>query len=168
MKSTTNKNSKKLFTTLTILLLLTSIVMSIPMANASTTPMTVTIDDPIGDQTTDYSMTFTTTTSGIVEAIEIIFPEGFDVSDAELVSAINLGPGALSNPGNGQTLRYIVEDSTVIPAGRIIAIHLSNIVNINVAGNYTLTVTTRDYYEIIEGPVELRTLHHTPRITGRP
>ena len=154
MKSITNKNNKKLFTTITIALLLTSIIMSIPMANASAMPVTVTIDDPIAKQTTDYSITFTTTTSGIVEAMEIIFPDGFDVSDAELVSAINLGPGALSNPGNGQTLRYIVEDSTVIPAGRIIAIHLSNIVNINEAGNYTITVTTRSYYEIIDAPVE--------------
>ncbi len=168
MKTITSKKSKKLFTLLTLILLLVPTVMAIPMASASAPPVTVTVDDETAAHTTDYAITFTTATSGIVEAIEIIFPDGFDLSDAELVSIINLGPGVLSRPGNGQTFRYIVNDATVIPAGRIIAIQLSNIVNAASAGNYTIIVSTRTYEEIIDGPEESEPFTINPVLTVSP
>jgi hypothetical protein len=144
--------NKKIFTILTITLLLTSAFMAAPLASALPSPVTATASNAAAANITNYAITFTTQTSGIIEALEIIFPNGFDVSQAKLDSAINLGPGTLSNPGQGQTLRYLVEDPTVVPAGRIIAIQLTNIQNPAYAGVYNVTATTRSFLSIIEGP----------------
>ncbi len=169
MQTLTSKNGKKIFAASTLMLLFVSLFLTVPLTSATAlSTVTVTVDNQNAANTTDYSITFTTATSGIVEAIEFIFPDGFDVSSAEKVSVINLGSGQLSNPGDGQTIRYLVDDAVVIPAGRIIAIQLSGIVNTNVAGDYVITVTTRTYEDIIDGPVDSASFTINPSFTVNP
>ncbi len=136
------------------------------MANARV-GMEVTIDDERAGRITNYSLTFIAEESGIVSALEIIFPDGFNVSAAKLGAAINLGPGKLSNPDNGQTLRYTVDDPTVIPRGRIIALQINDVVNSRFAGIYNLTVTSRSPVEIIDGPRISEPFAITPSLTVR-
>jgi hypothetical protein len=161
--------NKRLPTITVIALLLIAAFPATVMANGTTTPIvTVAVYDPTAAQTTDYGITFTTASSGILYSLEIMFPEGFDVSAAEASSAVNIGQGTLSNPGNSQILRYAVNDPTVIPAQRIIAIQLTNIVNIDATGNYTVTAATTSFFDIIDGPVDSQNFTINPTLTINP
>lgn len=169
MKKLISKNSTRVFAIISITLLVMSAFLATPMGSATPVPLvTVTPDDATAAKTTDYGITFTTTSSGFICSLEIIFPDGFDLSSATLGSVVNLGPGALSNPGHTQTLRYTVMNPTVIPAGRIIAIQINSIGNIASAGNYNLTATTTDYMDIIDGPATSEVFTIKPLLTVNP
>jgi hypothetical protein len=161
--------NKKFPAIIVIAFLLMHAFITTTMANGtSEATVTVTVDDPTAAQTTDYGITFTTNTSGLVNYLELIFPEGFDVSAAEIESVVNLGDGILSNPSDSQILVYTVTEPTVIPAGRIIAFQLTNIVNIDTAGNYTITAATTTYFSIIDGPVDSENFTINPALTVKP
>ena len=155
------KTNKKLFATIITTLLILSIFLSTPTVSAMPPPATITLGDDTAARTTDYAVTYTVIHSGIIAAVELIFPDGFDVSAANVSSAINIGSGRITNP-NAQTLRYEVEDPAVIPQGRIIALQLTNIVNIDSAGEYQIVLTTRTYSAIIDGPYDSQTFKINP------
>lgn len=165
------KNSKtktKLFTLTIITLITLSALLATPVTTGIAPPSTVTPYDPTATQTTDYGITYTPSHSGILHAFEMIFPDGFDVSQAQVESAVNIGPGELTNPGNGQTLRYEVYDPTVIPAGRIFALQLTGIVNPDHAGIYNITTSTRTFTTIIDDPAESDLFAINPILTISP
>ena len=164
MKPIKYKNNKKLFTTLLTTILLLSVFLLSPPASAQPTTA-ITVYNPTATQESDYAIIFTTHNSGIINAVEVLFPDGFDVSNAELSSVFNLGSGQLYNPDSGQVLRYVLNDPVVVPSGRAIVIELSGIVNIDQAGYYQLIVTTRSYFEIIDGPVDSTLFAINPLLT---
>jgi hypothetical protein len=168
MRLMKNLTKTKLFTLTTIILLASSIFMTAPITAGKIMSTTVTPTDPTATQTTNYAITFIPYNSGIIYAMEMIFPDDFNVSGAEMVAAINLGPGKLTNPDHDQTLRYTVDDPTVIPEGRIIAIELSNIKNPAFAGEYNITTTTRSYTAIIDGPEDSQIFRISPVLTTNP
>ena len=162
-------NKKRLPAIIAILLLLMPAFMTTVVANGeSDAIVTVTPDDPTAAQTTDYGITFTTNSSGTVAVLEIIFPDGFDLSGVELDAVVNIGDGTLFNPSNTQTIVYEVTNPVVIPAGRVIALQLTNIVNINTAGNYTVTAVSGTFFGILDGPSDSGNFTINPTLTVNP
>ena len=129
---------------------------------------TVTVDNPTASQTTNFGIAFTTHSSGIVYAIEMIFPDGFDISNAKLAGAVNLAQGELYSISNTQTLTYILNNPSVIPAARTIGLEIGNIQNIAAEGQYQLTLTTRSYTDIIDGPYQSDNFTINPQLTIDP
>ncbi len=164
-----NLLNKKLFAILTITLLAASAFLTVPPTSAASPPLvTVTVDNPTADQTTTYGITLQTGASGIVSAFEVIFPDGFDISDAKFTGAVNIGQGDLESISSTQTIQYAVQNPTVIPEGRIIALELGNIKNVAAEGPYNLTVTTCDFFDIVDGPIETQNFTINPQLTVDP
>jgi hypothetical protein len=99
-----------------------------------------------------YDISFRTATSRIVKTIEMDFPTGTYVGSALLVETTGIGPGTVAASA-GEVLTYTVSNAVNIPANTKIRIQVSNINNPQDAGNYMVTITTRNTANaIIDGP----------------
>jgi hypothetical protein len=100
-----------------------------------------------------YDVKFTTSTTGTIKTIEMIFPPGTYLGAARALEVEGIGEGK-PKLISGSTLVYEVNDPVSIPAGTEIRLEFMNINNPPTASNtHTVTVTTRDSSSIIiDGP----------------
>ncbi len=169
MKTTSNS---KIFATLTITLLLISMVFAATPLTSAMVPLQVTPMDDTATATTDYGITLTTVHPGVIAFIQMDFPAGFDLSAADVSAVVNLGDGYIYNFDN-QTLIYSVYSPTFVPADKIVAIEISNIVNINASGTYDVGLTTLQYgandeIVVIDGPWHSEDFFINPLLTVTP
>jgi hypothetical protein len=170
----TNLTKNRILTTVIIALLFISTFMTAPLIVAATISLgTVTPVDKTATATTDYGLIITTRNSGVIEYVQLDFPEGFDLTDANVSNTVNIGTGYIYNFGN-QTLIYAIEDPIFVPGHKAFAIELTDIVNIDVAGYYTIEITTYQYssaddrYTAIDGPESSQEFAINPLLTATP
>ena len=106
-----------------------------------------------------FEITFTTTTSGMIKSIDMVFPAGFIVSITKLIEKSGIGEGAIltSNSPNGPMVTYTVTSPVNIAAGIPIRFELANIQNANTAGNTHISITSKSPTNIIDGPTSSTT-----------
>ncbi|HUL51666.1 MAG TPA: collagen-like protein, partial [Verrucomicrobiae bacterium] len=106
-----------------------------------------------------YVVTFTTATDGSIKIIEVLFPPGFDVSKAKIISGIIVHPEFLFI--NGQKLICDLGVSQQIHPQTKIVLEFGDIINSNDRNNQ-ISVTTKDYTNsIIDGPTNSATFQLT-------
>jgi hypothetical protein len=104
-----------------------------------------------------YDISFRTGTTGTIQTIEILFPNGqFNVASAtRYLETTGIGSGSISvtnNPASDSIITYTVNNPERIPAGTPIRLEIPRIIA-NVAGNFQATITTKNTHGgIIDGP----------------
>ncbi|HSV48835.1 MAG TPA: hypothetical protein VLH35_00840 [Candidatus Acidoferrales bacterium] len=170
----TNFTKNRIFTALTIALLLISTFMAAPLVTGVPIFLvTVTPQDDTATATTDYGLIITTHNSGVIAYVQLDFPAGFDLTNANVSNSVNIGKGYLYNFGN-QTIIYAIENPLFVPAHKAFAIELLDIVNIGVAGYYAIDITTYQYnsanggFTIVDGPYSSEEFAINPLLTATP
>jgi hypothetical protein len=104
-----------------------------------------------------YDISFRTTSTGIINTIQMTLPPGTYAGAALLVETVGIGPGTIATSGStstGQTITYTVTNAVNVPANTKIKIQLSNINNpSDPSSALTVSITTREASNaIIDGP----------------
>jgi hypothetical protein len=102
-----------------------------------------------------YEILFTTATAGTITTITMAFPPGFSVTSAILIERSGIGAGALS--ASGTTLTYTVSSPVSIPAGIPMRLEIANIVHPGVPGAFLVTITTKNSFNVLDGPTSSTT-----------
>jgi hypothetical protein len=98
-----------------------------------------------------YEIQFITTTTGVIDKIDITFPAGTGVALAGIIERVGIGPGALTK--SGSTVTFDLHTPVSIPAGTFIRLEMVDISNPPNPANYKISVTTKDPSNIpIDGP----------------
>ncbi len=98
-----------------------------------------------------YEIQFITTTTGVIDKIDITFPLGTVVAAAGIIERVGIGPGSLTK--SGATVTLDVHTPVSIPAGTFIRLEMVDIGNPSLPANYKVSVTTRDPANVpIDGP----------------
>lgn len=102
-----------------------------------------------------YDIQFTTSTTGTISTIEMVFPPGTYLGGARPLEIEGVGDGKAEFIG-GSTLIYRIHNPVSIPAGTEIRLEFMNINNPPTpSATNTVTVTTKDSSSIIiDGPTE--------------
>ncbi|HSV48834.1 MAG TPA: hypothetical protein VLH35_00835, partial [Candidatus Acidoferrales bacterium] len=133
---------KKLFAALTLFFLLAPILSVIPTVVApSSLYVEVAVEDNRALQTSNYNITLNTVYAEEIAFLEFVFPDGFDVTAAELVDISGFGSGVLENIGL-TALFYAVDNPRLVPGGVTVLLQISGIKNIAACGQYNITVLT--------------------------
>lgn len=135
-----------------ILFALTFSVLSIPSASAAGTLTNVIVEpsNNLFSLESHYVVGFTAGTTGTIKTVNITFPAGFNIANANLILVSGIGAGGISVAG--QTVTYTINSAVSVPAGTSIMIDLGKIVSNAIASN-TLSITTKDTLNnIIDGP----------------
>lgn len=104
----------------------------------------------IANRGSQFAIQFTTATTGTISSIELAFPEGTNFSVTDVFEVQNIGAGTLSSVGS--TLIYTVSSPTSVPAGTEISLFLVKVRNSPTAGSTSLSITTKDGTDVIDGP----------------
>jgi hypothetical protein len=98
-----------------------------------------------------YEITFNTATTGTIKTISLAFPSGYNTFGAKLIERSGVGAGTVAL--GPTTITYSVTSPVSVPANTPIRLEFSNINNPGVAGNYAVTITTKDSSAaVINGP----------------
>jgi hypothetical protein len=125
-----------------------------PTTQAAFTSVTAKQTNNIVNAFAYYDVVFKAATTGAIKTIEVRFPAGTIVGGyGTFVEAEGIGPGTTQRTDT-RTLKYTVDNAVSVPAGTLIRLEFSRIVNPPTPGDtYQLTVTTRNAAgNIIDGP----------------
>jgi hypothetical protein len=105
-----------------------------------------------------YELTFTTQTKGRIAFIEIEFPPGFQLDNANLLQRSGIeSPLFFSSSTSSvkEIIRLAVNPAQTVGSESTIKLHIGNIINSYASGNnYQVTIATKDTQNnIIDGPV---------------
>jgi len=126
------------------------------MAAGTLTSVAILPTNNIVNTRTTYDVMFKTATSGTIKTIEINFvgiaASSFDINSAtRLIERSGIGSGSLSV--SGSILKYTVSSPVSVPSGTSIRLEIPRIVNPNLQGFYTVSITTKNTGgSIIDGP----------------
>jgi hypothetical protein len=106
--------------------------------------------------TSNYEIAFTTKTTGTIAMIEVKFPPGFQIGNANFLqkSGIKSHLFFSSFPSTDDTIKLVANPAQTVGSDRTIRLNMGNIINSYSPGNdYQVSVTTRDAANnIIDGP----------------
>jgi hypothetical protein len=99
-----------------------------------------------------YEVTFITSTTGVIDKIEVQFMSGINIASAGVIERVGIGGGTLLK--SDTTITYDVTTPVSIPAGTFIRLEMFGIKNpINPSTTFTAMITTRDSGgNLIDGP----------------
>jgi hypothetical protein len=90
-----------------------------------------------------YQVIFTTGTTAPIKQVEVDFPPGTNISNAQLVDTVGLGPGIYTI--SGQSITYTVAPEVLVPANTELRLQYDNILNPSIPdANLTVRITTKD------------------------
>jgi hypothetical protein len=90
-----------------------------------------------------YQVIFTTGTTAPIKQVEVDFPPGTNIANAQLVDTAGLGPGTYTV--SGQTITYTVASEVSVPANTELRLQYDNILNPSIPDpDLTVRITTKD------------------------
>jgi hypothetical protein len=90
-----------------------------------------------------YQVIFTTGTTAPIKQVEVDFPPGTNISNAQLVDTAGLGPGTYTI--SGQTITYTVAPEVLVPANTELRLQYDNVLNPSIPDpDLTVRITTKD------------------------
>ena len=107
--------------------------------------------------TSNYEIAFTTKTTGTIAIIEVKFPPGFQLGNANLMQRIGIKSPLFftySSNSTSDMIRFAANPAQTVGSDRTVRLTIGNIINSYSPGNdYQVSVTTRDAANnIIDGP----------------
>jgi hypothetical protein len=99
-----------------------------------------------------YEVTFITSTTGVIDKIQMDFPAGTNIGAAGVIERVGIGGGTLLK--SGSSLTYDVTAPVSVPANTFIRLEITGIKNpTNPSSSLTAGITTMDSIgNVIDGP----------------